>query len=118
MTRPSLPLYPQGALIKTSLTLHPQPDSSIFNTAIAKKLPAYIANAVVPLGLPLSSLGAFITALSANDQAALMKVPGISPQIIGAGAHGLQEAYAKSLQGVWICAAVLSAVAALCEFPL
>ena len=42
-----------------------------------------------------------------------MQVPGITPQIIGAGVQALQEAYLQSFKGVWIAAAVMSGVATI-----
>jgi hypothetical protein len=65
------------------------------------------------LGLSPKALGQFIAALAANDPKALMQVPGITPQIIGAGVQALQEAYLQSFKGVWIAAAVISGVATI-----
>lgn len=49
----------------------------------------------------------------ANDPEALAQIPGVTPEIIGAGVHTLQEAYLNSFKGVWIAAAVLSGVTLL-----
>ena len=73
-------------------------------------LPAKIAAAVVPLGLNPQALPLFIGALAAHNDAALFAVPGVSPQIIGAGVQALQQAYLESFRGVWIAAAVVSFV--------
>jgi hypothetical protein len=37
-----------------------------------------------------------------------MSVPGINPEIIGAGVLGLQEAYLYSFRWIWVTAACLS----------
>lgn len=84
--------------------------TAILNSAIAGKLPAKIAAAVVPLGLNPQALPLFIGALAAHNDAALFAVPGVSPQIIGAGVQALQQAYLESFRGVWIAAAVVSFV--------
>jgi hypothetical protein len=96
--------------------LIPNTDTSILNSGISKYLAADIAAAVLPLGLPPTSLKQLIGALASNDQKALMTIPGVNPQIIGAGVHGLQEAYVKSFRGIWITAAALSAVATVGKF--
>jgi len=85
-------------------------DTAIFNSSISSKLGSGIAAAVVPLGFPPAGLEQFIGALAGNDQAALAHIPGVTPQIIGAGVHALQSAYLASFKGVWIAAAVFSGV--------
>lgn len=87
--------------------------NAIFNSRIATELPAQIAAAVLPLGLSPKALPDLIEALSANDQAALGKIQGLTPQIIGAAAQGLQEAYLISFRYIWVTAAAFSAAAAL-----
>ncbi|CAK7242067.1 MAG: hypothetical protein STHCBS139747_003544 [Sporothrix thermara] len=54
---------------------------------------ANIAAAVLPLGLPETSLGDLITALADQDNAALAGVPGISNEIIGAAVGALKSTY-------------------------
>jgi hypothetical protein len=92
--------------------------TSIFNTALAKKLGPGIAAAVIPLGLAPENIESFITALANNDQATLMTIPGVTPQIIGAGVNALKTAFAASFRNVWIAAAALSGVATIGEFFL
>lgn len=81
--------------------------TAIFNSKISH-LGSNIAAAVLPLGFPPSELPGFIGALAGNDQAALAKIPGVTPQIIGAGVHALQTSYLSSFRGVWIAAAVIA----------
>lgn len=45
-----------------------------------------------------------------------MSLPGVTPQIIGAGVHALQESYLASFKNVWIAAAVISGVTVLGKF--
>lgn len=75
-----------------------------------------IAAAVLPAGLPASSLPAFITDLANSDTAALVTVPGVTPAIIGAGVEGLYEAYSIGFRFVWIAAGCFTVVAAIGKF--
>jgi hypothetical protein len=70
---------------------------------------------VLPLGLPATSLPALIGDLAANNQTALGSVPGITPQIIGAGVGGLREAYNLGFRFVWIAAGCFMVLAAICK---
>lgn len=59
--------------------------STTLNNRLATNLPKQIAPAVLQLGLPATSLGAFIGALGAGNPAALEKIPGITQAIIDTG---------------------------------
>ncbi|KAK4936733.1 hypothetical protein LTR10_022457 [Elasticomyces elasticus] len=85
--------------------------SAIFNSKIKTNLPSKIAAEVIPLGLAPQALAQFIPALANNDPKALQAVPGVTPQIIQAGVHGLKTAYLVSLRPVWLLTLALSAVA-------
>lgn len=56
-----------------------------------------IPAAVLPLGLPASSIPALLAALP-QGSAALMKVPGISTTIAAAAGGALQQAYVHALR--------------------
>jgi hypothetical protein len=73
---------------------------------------------VLPLGLPESSLPALIGDLAANNQTAIATVPGITPQIIGAGVGGLFEAYSLGFRFVWVAAGCFMVLAAVCKLNL
>lgn len=88
-------------------------DNSIFNSQISTLLGPKIVASVLPLGLPPDQLPDFIGALAANNPSALLKIPGITPQIIGAGVIGLKTAYLESFRYVWTAAGVLSATAVI-----
>jgi hypothetical protein len=77
-----------------------------------------IAAAVLPLGLPASSLTAFIGDLAAQNTTALVTVPGVTPEIIGAGVGGLYEAYSLGFRFVWVAAACFTVLAAICKLHL
>ncbi|KAH6986962.1 major facilitator superfamily domain-containing protein [Ilyonectria destructans] len=87
--------------------------NAVFNSHISKDLPRDVANAVLPLGLSQTVLPDFIAALSANDQAALTSIPGVTPQIISAGAHGLKTAYVSSLRYLWVVSGAFALLAAI-----
>lgn len=90
--------------------------SAAFNTRIKEDLPKYVSNAAIAAGLPVSSVAAFVEALSAGQSAALARIPGVTPDMIGQGALALQQAYADSIRIVFIIAApfgVLSCIACL-----
>lgn len=90
-------------------------NNAIFNSQIQKHLGPGIAAAVLPLGLSPDVLGRFIEALSANNQAALAAIPGVTPEIIQAGVHALQAAYVSSFRIMWIMPLVLSVLALSCK---
>ncbi|KAF4456210.1 hypothetical protein FALBO_15469 [Fusarium albosuccineum] len=84
--------------------------TAILNSLLSKNLGPEIADRVLPLGLSADDLPAFIRALSNNDQRALASIPGINPDTISAGLVGLRTAYRIAFRGIWIVAAVVSAV--------
>ncbi|KAH8594915.1 major facilitator superfamily domain-containing protein [Bisporella sp. PMI_857] len=86
--------------------------NAIFTAKFTANLGTKIAEAVLPLGLPQSSLPSLIGALASNNQSALLLVPDITPQIIGAGAGGLFEAYSIGFRFVWISAGCFTVIAA------
>lgn len=67
-------------------------NNALFNSALSTEIPKKVAAAVLPLGLPIESLGMLIGALATNDQALLAEIPGITPTIIGAAANALTRA--------------------------
>merc|ERR1712093_366232 len=87
--------------------------NAIFTGKFSANLGTKIAGAVLPLGLPASSLPAFIGALASSDTAALADIPGVTPQIIGAGVGGLFEAFSIGFRYVWIAAGCFTVVAAI-----
>ena len=87
--------------------------TAIFNAAISDNLASKVATATIPLGLPPSSLGQLLGSLTANDQQALMNVPGITPQIIGASVTAMRDAFNIGFRNVYITAASMTAVAVL-----
>ncbi|KAH0288255.1 hypothetical protein KCU62_g5356, partial [Aureobasidium sp. EXF-3399] len=85
--------------------------TSIFDAQLSSELPQKIASATIPLGLSQTSVGLLIKALAQNDQAALMKIPGITSAIIDAAVSALKQAYLVSFRYIWIAAAAFSLLA-------
>lgn len=85
--------------------------NAIFNNVLAENLAPKIAAATLPLGLPKKSLGALIAALEANNQTAVALVPGVTPQIITAGAGALLDTFAVSFRYVWVAAGAFALIA-------
>jgi Fungal trichothecene efflux pump (TRI12) len=81
------------------------------DTRLAKYIPSYVAAAALKAGLPKSSLVAFVGALASDDAAALPKIPGATPAIIGAGVVALKQAFADGIRAVYIIAAAFGALA-------
>ena len=91
-------------------------NNAIFNNSFGEKLPQMVAAAVVPLGFDSKDLGALISALTSQSQAAMAKVPGITPQITAAAVQALTEAYRVSYRGLWIAAGCFAGVAVIGKF--
>ena len=92
-------------------------NSAAVGNRLAKYIPAYIAKAVLPAGLPPTSLGPFIGALSSQDMAALAYIPGVTPAVIGAGVGALQQAFADAIRVVYYIAVPFGVVSViLCYF--
>ena len=83
------------------------------DTRLGTYIPNYIAKAALKTGLPKTSIGDFIEALTSGIPANLEKVPGVSPAIIQAGIAALKQAYADGLRIVFIIAAPFGVLACL-----
>ena len=87
--------------------------AAALNTRLKSYIPSYVAKAAVGAGLPQSSLGPFVKALTTHDTSALQNVPGISPSIIDAGTGALKQAFADGVRIVYIIAAPFGVLACL-----
>jgi hypothetical protein len=91
--------------------------AAALNNRLKVDLPTYIAKAAAMAGLPAASIPAFVGALASSDTAALPKIPGVTPAIIGAGVVALKQAFADSVRVVYMIAAPFGALACiLCFF--
>jgi hypothetical protein len=109
------------ALVVSCRTLAASIFVAAYSTALSSRLgtyiPSYIARAVTQAGLPASSIGPFIGAFSSHDEAALARIPGATPAVLGAAGGAMQQAFADGVRVVFIIAAPFGAVACiLCLF--
>ena len=96
--------------------------TAIYSAALTQRLQtniiSLVSKSVVAKGLPGSSVKGFIEALTAEDEIALSKVPGVTTEIIAAGIAALKQAFADSFRVVFMIAAPFGAVACLLCFLL
>ncbi|OWY42097.1 hypothetical protein AA0119_g4864 [Alternaria tenuissima] len=109
------------AMVVSCRTLAASIFVAAYSTALSSRLgtyiPSYIARAVTQAGLPASSIGPFIEAFSSHDDAALARIPGVTPAVLGAAGGAVQQAFADGVRVVFIIAAPFGAVACiLCLF--
>ena len=91
--------------------------AAALGTRLGENIPNYVSSAAIRAGLPKSSIGPFIEALTSNDPVALKAVRGVTPTILGAGVTALRHAYANSLRVVFIIAAPFGVLACvICVF--
>jgi hypothetical protein len=87
--------------------------SAALSTRLNDYIPSYIAKAALGSGLPETSIGPFIGAITSNNATALQAVRGVNSTIIGAGTEALKQSYADGLRVVYIIAAPFGALACL-----
>jgi hypothetical protein len=88
-------------------------NNALFNSALATEIPSRIAAATLPLGLPATSLPLLIGALTSHNISLLEKVPGATPEIIGAAGAALTDAYGVAFRNCWIAASCFIALAVI-----
>lgn len=93
-------------------------NNAIFNNTLSNELPDKIAAAAVSLGLPETSVGALIAAITSQDSAALAEVPGATAEIIAAAQGGQLEAYALAFRNCWIASACFCLPGVISRFHL
>lgn len=85
--------------------------NAIFTHTLSENLASKVPAAVLPLGLPPSSIPSFIGNMTAGKTDTLAQIPGISGPIIQAGGHAVLEAFAVAFRYVWVLAGCFSFVA-------
>lgn len=89
---------------------------TIIRSRVSATLAKRVAGAVLPLGLPMASLPALLMAIASQNQAALLKVPGITPTIIEMAILETQLTYAAAFRIVYylgLATAVLGSILGL-----
>jgi hypothetical protein len=92
--------------------------SAVVNNRLDKYIPSYVAKAAVRAGLPITSVPAFVGALTSNNVTALPHIPGVTPLVIGSGVNALKHAFADGLRAVFMIAAPFGALACIACFFL
>ena len=87
--------------------------AATFSSRVATNLPADVSAAALQNGLPPTSIGPLLGALTGPDPSAVAKVPGITPRIIGASVAALKGAFADSLRDVYLIAVPFGIVACI-----
>lgn len=78
---------------------------AIFQSKAAHLVPEYVAAAVLPAGLPQSSLAALLGVLTGlAPESELSKIPGVTPAILGSATTALKDAYVHAFRYVWMSA--------------
>ncbi|KAK3955662.1 major facilitator superfamily domain-containing protein [Pseudoneurospora amorphoporcata] len=85
---------------------------------VMKYLGSNVGRVVVPKGISLDDVEMFVTALEARDQKTLGTIPGVTADIIQAGAIALQDTFVVAFRHVWIAGACFVALAALVSLLL
>ncbi|KAB5515524.1 major facilitator superfamily domain-containing protein [Coniochaeta sp. 2T2.1] len=86
--------------------------NAVFISAM-KKLPGNVAYAAMAAGLPPSSIEQFVTNLAGQNSTDLVTVPGVTPEIISAGAGALLDTYATGFRNVWVTALAFCVLAGI-----
>ncbi|KAF2839352.1 MFS general substrate transporter [Patellaria atrata CBS 101060] len=89
--------------------------TAILSNRLAVEIPSHVAPAVQSAGLPASSVAAFITAFSTGP-AAFEQVPGITTDILAAGARAYQEGNAAAYSTVFLSTIAFTAVGIAASF--
>ncbi|OCK82285.1 MFS general substrate transporter [Lepidopterella palustris CBS 459.81] len=89
---------------------------TILRSRVTATLPNRVAEAVLPLGLPMTSLPALLMAIASQDQAALMKVPGITPAVLETAIEATKLSYAAAFRICYYVAMATGLIAAIMAF--
>ena len=90
---------------------------TVLESNISSKLPAYIASATIPLGLNPQQLGPVIGAATGDVTliGAILagRIPGVTPQILGAASAAAAQAFSDSYRLAWAVVLPFSVVGGL-----
>ncbi|KAJ9608024.1 hypothetical protein H2200_007012 [Cladophialophora chaetospira] len=84
--------------------------NAIFAGSLSRNLVPKVIKAVVPLGLPETSIGPLVGALSSGNLAVLDKIPGVTSEIVAAAGLAIKQAYVVGFRNVFICGAAFMAM--------
>lgn len=90
--------------------------NAIFTHTLSTNLASKVPAAVLPLGLPPSSIGLFIIDMTSGQQDALSNIPGISGRIIQAGSDAVLDSFSVAFRYVWVTAGCFTFIALMAAF--
>ncbi|KAK3395326.1 major facilitator superfamily domain-containing protein [Sordaria brevicollis] len=85
---------------------------------VMKNLGRRVGEVVVPMGISPGDVVKFVTALETRDQKTLGTIPGVTAEVIEAGAIALQDTFTIAFRHVWIAGACFVTLAALVSLLL
>ena len=85
--------------------------NAIFNAEISKNFASKVSRVAISNGLPPSSIGQLLGALSSRNQRTLGLVPGINPRVIEASVLAMEEVFQIAFRHVYIMSTALVALA-------
>lgn len=85
---------------------------NVFINRLTPRLPAYVGEYAVKAGLPVADATSFVTVFL-TEPTEITSIPGITPEIVQAGAMGSRWAYAESLRNVWLVSIAFGSCAIL-----
>lgn len=92
--------------------------NAIFSKTLSSGLNDRVPAAVLPLGLPPTSIGPLIGALTSGQTYGIMDIPGVNAEIVAAAGHAVHESFLVAFRFIWITAACFTAVATIVSFFL
>lgn len=93
-------------------------DNAVLSSGLKHNIGPKVTAAALKHGLPPSSIPLLIPALTANNQAALAAVPGVTREIITASIAALKEAYLIGFHNVYYVCIAFSAFSLICKYFL
>ncbi|KAK0354529.1 hypothetical protein LTR91_005910 [Friedmanniomyces endolithicus] len=92
--------------------------AAVYNAKVEVVLPDEVSTAALNAGLPLSSVPAFLTALTSGNATALSSIPGATSAIIEVASAAAKHAYVESFHYGWYTALPFAIIALLSVFLL
>ncbi|KAK4897775.1 hypothetical protein LTR27_004547 [Elasticomyces elasticus] len=83
--------------------------NAIFASGLSSNIGPKVAKAVLPLGLPATSIGPLIAALGLGSADALQDVPGVTNDVTSAAGLAIKQSYVVAFRHVFIFGAALMA---------
>ncbi|RDW79298.1 uncharacterized protein DSM5745_06150 [Aspergillus mulundensis] len=91
-------------------------NNAVINSSLNDELQRKVSAAVLPLGLPSSSLPALLDAVSSQRKDAAAEVPGGTPEIAQAAVAAMKRAYLSAFRNAWIVSAAFCGLMVICGF--